>query len=236
MAYSSSLSDEEWEVIKPLLPKKKRTCPPKWSKRQIWDGIFYQLKNGCNWSDLPKDLPPYSTVYWHYKNWKKEGIFEMVMCELHKQLREKVKKKSTWTRLIIIDSQAVQNTCSAGVESKGFCRYKLTNGIKRHLAVDSLGFPFFTCCTKASVSDDRGLIMMLSENIDYFRAKPMNVHKITILVDSGYHPDFIMRELEKVYPQIGKKIRMEKSGKISSEQKKIRRKKRICGSQSKMDH
>ena len=105
--------------------------------------FFYQLKNGCNWSDLPKDLPPYSTVYWHYKNWKKEGIFEMVMCELHKQLREKVKKKSTWTRLIIIDSQAVQNTCSAGVESKGFCRYKLTNGIKRHLAVDSLGFPFF---------------------------------------------------------------------------------------------
>ncbi|WP_446684532.1 transposase [Cyanobacterium sp. HL-69] len=124
-----------------------------------------------------------------------------------------------------MDSQAVQNTCSAGVESKGFCRYKLTNGIKRHLAVDSLGFPFFTCCTKASVSDDRGLIMMLSENIDYFRAKPMNVHKITILVDSGYHPDFIMRELEKVYPQIGKKIRMEKSGKISSEQKKSEGKK-----------
>ena len=66
---------------------------------------------------------------------------------------------------------------------------------------------------------------MLSENIDYFRAKPMNVHKITILVDSGYHPDFIMRELEKVYPQIGKKIRMEKSGKISSEQKKSEGKK-----------
>jgi len=92
MAYSSSLSDQEWEIIKPLLPKKKRTCPSKWSKRQIWDGIFYQLKNGCNWSDLPKDLPPYSTVYWYYKNWKKEGIFEIVMCELHKQLREKVKK------------------------------------------------------------------------------------------------------------------------------------------------
>ncbi|WP_417063940.1 transposase, partial [Nodularia spumigena] len=34
------------------------------------DGIFYQLKNGCNWEDLPKDLPPYSTVYWHYKQWR----------------------------------------------------------------------------------------------------------------------------------------------------------------------
>ncbi|WP_446684569.1 transposase [Cyanobacterium sp. HL-69] len=33
--------------------------------------MFYQLKNGCNGSDLPKDLPPDSTVYWHYENWKK---------------------------------------------------------------------------------------------------------------------------------------------------------------------
>jgi transposase len=38
-----------------LLPKKKLTCPPTWSKRQILDGIFYQLKNGCNWADLPSD-------------------------------------------------------------------------------------------------------------------------------------------------------------------------------------
>ncbi|WP_446684834.1 transposase [Cyanobacterium sp. IPPAS B-1200] len=127
---------------------------------------------------------------------------------------------------MIIDSQAVKNTCNAGVESRGFCGYKLTNGIKRHLAVDSLGFPFFTYCTKASISDDRGLIMMLSENIDYFRAKSMNVHKITILVDSCYHPDFIMRELKKVYPQMGKKIRIEKSSKISSEQKKNQKEKK----------
>ena len=52
-----------------------------------------------------------------------------------------------------------------------FCFYKATNGIKRHLAIDSLGFPFFTHSTKASVSDDVGLIEMLSENIDYFKSK-----------------------------------------------------------------
>jgi hypothetical protein len=44
----------------------------------------------------------------------------------------------------MIDSQAVKNTCNASIESKGFCFYKCTNGIKRHLAVDTLGFPFFT--------------------------------------------------------------------------------------------
>jgi hypothetical protein len=86
-----------------------------------------------------------------------------------------------------IDSQAVKNTCNASKESKGFCFYKATNGIKRHLAVDRLGFPFFTHCTKANVSDDQGLIEMLSMNMDYFRAKPVNIPKITILLDHGYY-------------------------------------------------
>ncbi|WP_293059769.1 transposase [Okeania sp. SIO2B3] len=50
---SSSLTDKEWVIIEPLLPKKKKTRPEKWSKREILDGILYQLKNGCNWCDLP---------------------------------------------------------------------------------------------------------------------------------------------------------------------------------------
>jgi len=45
MPYSSSLTDKEWEIIEPLLPKKKRTKPPVWSKREILDGVLYQLKN-----------------------------------------------------------------------------------------------------------------------------------------------------------------------------------------------
>lgn len=83
--------------------------------------------------------------------------------------------------MIIIDSQAVKNSCNANVESKGFCDYKSVNEIKRHLAVDTLGFPFFTYCTKANVSDDQRVIEMLTHNVDYFRAKPVNIAKITIL-------------------------------------------------------
>ena len=48
MGYSSNLTDKEWEIIEPLLPKKKRTKPPTWSKREILDGVLYQLKNGCS--------------------------------------------------------------------------------------------------------------------------------------------------------------------------------------------
>lgn len=97
MLYSSSLTDEEWQILQPLLleilPKKKRTRPFDWTKRQILDGILYQLKNGCNWKDLPKDLPPYSTVYWHYKQWRDAGVIEQLMSALHEQVRQQVKKK-----------------------------------------------------------------------------------------------------------------------------------------------
>jgi transposase len=147
MAYSSSLTDKEWKLIEPLLPQKKQTRPPHWTKRQILDGIFYQLKNGCNWCDLPKDLPPYSTVFWHYKQWRSDGVLEQIMCALHVPGTRTGQKKPKWTRLLIIDSQAVKNTCNASVNSKGFCHYKCTPCIKRHLAVDTLGLPFFTHCT-----------------------------------------------------------------------------------------
>jgi transposase len=125
----------------------------------------------------------------------------------------------------MIDSQAVKNTCNASVISKGFCFYKLTNGIKRHLAVDSLGFPFFTHCTKANVSDDQGLIEMLANNIDYFRDKPDDLPKTTILLDNGYHPNVLIKALEEIYPQILTKIQFELAPKPTKAEKQEQGKK-----------
>jgi transposase len=109
----------------------------------------------------------------------------------------------------------VDNTRKASVASTGFCRYKCVNGIKRHLAVDTLGFPFFTHGTKASVSDDQGLIELLSRNLDYFRAKPMNIPKMTILLDSGSHIDKLVEALQALYPRILTQIRFQLAPKPS---------------------
>lgn len=81
-------------------------------------------------------------VVWDYKHWRTQGVMEGIRDALHPSSPPTSKKNAKWTTLIIIDSQAVKNTCNASVESKGFCKYKATNGIKRHLAVDTLGFPF----------------------------------------------------------------------------------------------
>lgn len=113
----------------------------------------------------------------------------------------------------------MKNTCNASAASKGFCFYKVTNGIKRHLAVDSLGFPFFTHCTRANVSDDQGLIEMLTQNIDYFRHKPSDLAKTTIMLDHGYHPQTIQQALEQVYPAIMTKIQFEVAAKLSKSEK-----------------
>lgn len=167
----------------------------------------------------PKICPLTRAVYWHYKQWRTEGVIEKLMNVLHGQVRSSGEKKAKWTTLIIIDSQAVKNTCNASIETKGFCHYKCTNGIKRHLAVDSLGLPFFTHCTPANVSDDRGLIELLSNNLDYFRAKPVNIPKITILLDHGYHPDTIRIALQQHYPQVMTKLKFQLAPKPTKAEK-----------------
>ncbi len=59
------------------------------------------------------------------------------------------------------------------------------------------------------MSDDSGLIKLLSQNLEYFRTKPVNIPKITILLDRGYHPDKITAVVQTLYPQIMTKIRFQ---------------------------
>jgi hypothetical protein len=63
---------------------------------------------------------------------------------------------------------------------------------------------------------------MLTENIDYFKSKPAELAKTTILLDQGYHPEKLIVELEKVYPEIMKKIQFELSEKPSKAEKKAK--------------
>ena len=133
MPYKSSLSDEEWKMLEPLLseilPPKKQTRPANWSKREILDGIRDQLKNGCNWQDLPLDLPTQLSIGTCWQ-WRETGAtLETNECPTWASTGTG-EKKAKYSTLIIIDSQVVKYTCNAGVESKGFCKYKATNGAK----------------------------------------------------------------------------------------------------------
>ena len=111
-----------------------------------------------------------------------------------------------------------KNTDTADRETKGFCHYKSTNGIKRHLLVDVIGNPYFVHCTPANVSDDQGLLQMIEQNKEYFLDLPPE-HVITILLDNGYHKEHLEDLIRQIDPQLRKKIVIELAPKITPEQK-----------------
>ena len=66
--YPSDLSDQEWAILEPLLSSaEKRGRPPKWPHRHVADAVFYLLRSGCSWRMLPREYPPWQTVYYHLR-------------------------------------------------------------------------------------------------------------------------------------------------------------------------
>jgi hypothetical protein len=111
-----------------------------------------------------------------------------------------------------------KNTDTANLETKGYCWYKSTNGIKRHLLVDVLGTPYFVKCTAANVSDDEAMVAIIRENKEYFLELPEE-KSITILLDNGYHKEYLIEEIAKLDEALRSKIKIEISAKITPEQK-----------------
>ena len=86
-SYPTDLSDREWEMIEPHMPKpNKRGWPLEYSLREILNTILYLLRAGCAWRMLPHDFPPWQTVYYHFCKWRKDGDWE----RLNQVLREGV--------------------------------------------------------------------------------------------------------------------------------------------------
>jgi transposase len=72
------LTDFEWSVIEPLLPMDRRGPKPR-NNRQIMNGMFYILRTGSPWRDLPERYGPYTTVYNRFNRWRKAGIWDRLM-------------------------------------------------------------------------------------------------------------------------------------------------------------
>ena len=136
--------------MNPCYPKRKELFPPNGLKEKYWMVFSTNLRMVVNGVIYPRIYLLIRRYFGTTNNGVLEGVIEKIRDVLHGQLRQKVKKKRSGTTLIIIDSLIIKNTCNASTESKGFL-LQSTNGIKRHLAVDSLGFPFFTHLSNISL-------------------------------------------------------------------------------------
>lgn len=149
--YPSDMSDKEWEVIKPLLPPKANNQQN--SLRQIVDAVFYVNRTGGHWRALPHEYPPWSSVYYHFNKWSKNGALEAINIALVKADRRKRGRKETPTGALI-DSQSVKTAKEA--TEVGFDGGKMVKGHKRHSLTDTVGNMLNVVVTAANISDIAG--------------------------------------------------------------------------------
>lgn len=156
-AYQSDLKDQEWKWLERFMPQAStiggKGRPQEWPPREIVNALLYLLRTGCQWRMLPHDLPPWQTVYYHFRKWRLSGLWEKINRLLREQVRQAAGREAT-PSATIVDAQSVKTTLVKGV--RGFDAGKQVKGRKRHIVVDTLGLLLLVLVTPGNVQDKPG--------------------------------------------------------------------------------
>ncbi len=164
--YPTDLSDAEWMILEPLIPAAKSGGrPPKWTRRQILDGIFYLVRSGCHWRLLPREFPPWKTVYHYFRAWRIDGTWERLNTILRERERSR-QGRDPQPSGCIMDSQSARTTSVGGI--RGYDGGKKLSGRKRHLLVDTLGLVLTATVHAADIQDRAAVPQVLQGVKDVF--------------------------------------------------------------------
>jgi transposase len=169
------LTDFEWHTIKPFLPNKPRGVP-RVNDRRVLNGIFWVLRSGGPWRDLPSNFGPYTTCYNRFVRWRRAGVWTRIMNALAATHDAAVQMIDT---SIIRVHQHAACIARNKRQSMGWSRGGLTSKI--HAVVDTNGLPTRLALTMGEAHDNRLAGKLLS------RMKSGTM----LLADRGYVADWI---------------------------------------------
>lgn len=177
-----ALTDSQWQVMAKILDDQRKRW---YSLRMLIDAILWLNYTGLQWRELDKrtSTPPWQTVYYHFRQLKKRGIWEQLLDSLVVAERKRQDRAET-PSLLAIDSQTVK-IMQFVEEETGIDGNKKINGRKRSIAVDRLGLPWSIAVTSANTSDNEAGKLV----VDQLRGKVPRLQ--VIAADHGYKVSFI---------------------------------------------
>jgi len=195
--YDTSLTDAQWDYLKPLLPKPAKRGRPRTELRRILDAVLYLVKGGIPWRLLPHDFPPWQTVYHVFRKWTLNHQWAVFNDALRTLVRQTHGKASQPTAAIL-DSQSVKSAGHGG--EVGYDAAKRIKGRKRHLLVDTLGLVLGVDVTPASTPERDGPQSVLGEALGWFT-------KLRRLwVDGGYTGENFAQWVKDQLPKLAVEV------------------------------